>query len=96
MGVCIKGMEMPENCEKCIHLSWSNFYQIFTCNVIREEEPVIFNRKQTNSYAVVRSGRADNCPMISTCGVCNPHCSERIKADSLTNLETDWWSDGKD
>lgn len=45
---------------------------------------------------VIRSKIADNCPMISTCEVCNPHCSERIKVNSLTNLEKDWWSDGKD
>ena len=94
MGVYIKGMEMPDNCEKCIHLSWSNFYQIFTCNVIQKEEPVIFNQKQTNSTAIVRSGRADNCPMISTCGVCNPNCSEYIKTNTLAKLENDWWNYG--
>lgn len=72
MSVLIKSMEMPKNCEKCIYLSWSNFYQIYTCNAIRKEEPVIFNQKKTNSTAVVRSGRADNCPLqpLARCENC--------------------------
>ena len=55
------GMEMPENCDKCIYSGWSNFYQIYVCNAVRKEEPILFDRKQVKSTAVARSGRADNC-----------------------------------
>ena len=64
LGVYIKGMEMPRNCEKCIYLSWANFYQIYVCNAIRHDEPVLFDKKQVKSTATVRSGRADNCPLV--------------------------------
>lgn len=59
--ILIRGMEMPENCDKCIYSGWSNFYQIYVCNAVRKEEPILFDRKQVKSTAVARSGRADNC-----------------------------------
>lgn len=36
------------------------------------------------------------CPMITQCGWCNPYCSERVKLETLRNLEKDWWGYGKD
>lgn len=35
------------------------------------------------------------CPQIVECGWCNPYCSERIKINSLRELEKDWWNYGK-
>lgn len=67
-GLYIPGMEMPKNCEKCIHSVWSNFYQIYMCNAVRKDEPVLFDRKQVKSTDVLRSGRADNCPLIPVPG----------------------------
>lgn len=64
MDVYIKGMDMPKNCEKCLYSSWSNFYQIYVCNAIRKNEPVLFDKKQVKSTNTVRSGRADNCPLV--------------------------------
>lgn len=64
MGVYIKGMEMPTSCDKCIYSAWSNFYQIYVCDAVRDNEPVLFDGKQTKSTAVVRSARADNCPLF--------------------------------
>lgn len=61
--ILIRGMEMPENCDKCIYSGWSNFYQIYVCNAVRKEEPILFDRKQVKSTAVARSGRADNCSL---------------------------------
>lgn len=63
MGVYIKGMEMPTNCDKCIYSAWSNFYQIYVCDAVGDNEPVLFDGKQTKSSAVARSARADNCPL---------------------------------
>ena len=64
MSILIKGMEMPENCDKCIYSAWSNFYQIYVCNAVRKNEPVLFDKKQVKSTDTVRSNRADNCPLI--------------------------------
>lgn len=80
MGVYIKGMEMPRNCEKCLYSSWSNFYQIYVCNAIRHDEPVLFDKKQVKSTATVRSGRADNCPLVPV----QPH-GRMIDADALAS-----------
>lgn len=55
---------MPNNCDMCFFSAWSNFYQIYVCNAVREKEPVLFDGEQTKSTAVVRSARADNCPLI--------------------------------
>ena len=74
----IKGMDMPKNCEKCLYSSWSNFYQIYVCNAIRRDEPVLFDKKQVKSTNTVRSGRADNCPLIPV----PPH-GRLIDADEL-------------
>lgn len=63
-GIYIAGMEMPKSCDKCIYSAWSNFYQIYVCNAVRKNEPVIFDGKQTKSTAVSRSARADNCPLV--------------------------------
>lgn len=63
--ILIKGMEMPENCDKCIYSGWSNFYQIYVCNVVRKGNPLLFNGKQVKSTAIKRSGRAENCPLIA-------------------------------
>ena len=35
------------------------------------------------------------CPMLVKCGLCNPYCTEVIKAKTLVGLERDWWSYGK-
>lgn len=78
LGVYIKGMKMPRNCEKCLYLSWSNFYQIYVCNAVRKNEPVLFDGKQTKSTAVARSARADNCPLIPV-----PDHGRLIDADAL-------------
>lgn len=64
MSVIVKDMKMPLNCEKCIYSGWSNFYQIYVCNAAKRDEPVLFDGKQTKSTAVVRSARADNCPLV--------------------------------
>ena len=64
MSILIKGMEMPDSCEKCLYSSWSNYYQIYVCNAIWKDEPVLFNGKQIKSTAIARSGRADNCPLV--------------------------------
>lgn len=77
MGIYIN-MEMPINCEKCIYSAWSNFYQIYVCNAVRKNEPVLFDGKQTESTAVVRSARADNCPLVPV----PPH-GRLIDADEL-------------
>lgn len=63
MGVYIN-MEMPTSCDKCLYSAWSNFYQIYVCNAIRKDEPVLFDGKQVKSTAVSRSGIADNCPLV--------------------------------
>lgn len=63
--IVIRGMEMPENCDKCIYSGWSNFYQIYVCNVVRKGNPLLFNGKQVKSTAIKRSGRAENCPLIA-------------------------------
>ena len=80
MGVYIKGIEMPKNCDKCIYSAWSNFYQIYVCNAVRKNEPALFDGKQTKSTAVARSARADNCPLIPV----PPH-GRLIDADALEN-----------
>lgn len=64
MGIYLPNMEMPKSCEKCIYSRWSNFYQIYVCNAVRKDEPVLFDRKQVKSTAIVRGGRADNCPLV--------------------------------
>lgn len=64
MSVLVKGMEMPKSCDKCIYAGWSNFFQIYVCEAIKKEEPVLFNGKQVKSTDIARSGRADNCPLI--------------------------------
>ena len=81
MSVLIKGMEMPISCDKCIYSAWSNFYQIYVCNAVRKNEPVLFDGKQTKSTACVRSARADNCPLIPV----PPH-GRLIDADALRLL----------
>ena len=63
--ILIRGMEMPENCDKCIYSGWSNFYQIYVCDVVRKGNPLLFNGKQVKSTAIKRSGRAENCPLIA-------------------------------
>lgn len=63
MAILIEDMEMPTSCDKCIYSAWSNFYQIYVCNAVRKNEPVLFDGKQTKSTAVARSARADNCPL---------------------------------
>ena len=78
MGVYINRMEMPTNCDKCIYSSWSNFFHIYVCDAIRKTEPVLFDGKQTKSIAVVRSARADNCPLVPV----PPH-GRLIDADAL-------------
>lgn len=84
MSVLIKDVRMPKSCEKCIFSSWSNFFQIYVCNAIHKTEPVLlFDGKQTKSTAVVRSARADNCPLVPV----PPH-GRLIDADALlTNYE---------
>lgn len=62
--ILIRGMDMPENCDKCIYSSWSNFYQIYVCNAVKTGTPLLFDGKQIKSVAAKRSGRADNCPII--------------------------------
>ena len=64
MGVYINGMEMPTSCDKCVYSAWSNFYQIYVCDAVRKNDPVLFDGKQTKSTAVARSARADNCPLV--------------------------------
>lgn len=78
MSVYIPGMKMPSNCEKCLYSSWSNFYQIYVCNAIRHYEPVLFDKKHVKSTATVRSGRADNCPLIPV-----PEHGDLIDRDKL-------------
>ncbi len=70
MSILIKGVEMPKSCDKCIYAGWSNFFQIYVCEAIKKEEPVLFNGKQVKSTDIARSGRADNCPLIE---VPEPH-----------------------
>lgn len=79
MSVLIKGMEMPKNCDECLYSSWENFYQIYVCNATRKYEPVLFDKKQVKSTNTVRSGRADNCPLVE---VSTPH-GRLIDADAL-------------
>lgn len=62
--ILIRGMEMPKNCDECVHSGWSNFYQIYVCNVARKGNPLLFNGKQIKSTAIKRSGRAENCPLV--------------------------------
>lgn len=76
--ILIKGMDMPKNCEKCIYSAWSNFYQIYVCNAVRKNEPVLFDGKQTKSTAVARSARADNCPLVEV-----PAHGRLIDADAV-------------
>ena len=78
MSVLIRGMEMPTSCDKCIYSAWSNFYQIYACNAVRENEPVLFDGKQTKSTACVRSARADNCPLVHV-----PEHGDLIDRDAL-------------
>lgn len=80
MSVLIPGMEMPKDCDKCLYSAWSNFYQIYVCNAIRKDEPVLFEGKQIKSTAIARSGRADNCPLIPV----PPH-GDLIDRDALLN-----------
>lgn len=77
MSVYIKGMEMPTSCDKCIYSAWSNFYQIYVCNAVRKNEPVLFDGKQTKSTAV-SSARADNCPLVPV-----PEHGDLIDRDKL-------------
>ncbi len=78
MSVLVKGMEMPKNCDECPYSSWSNFYQIYICNATRKHELVLFDRKQVKSTNTMRSGRADNCPLVPI----PPH-GRLIDADAL-------------
>ena len=78
MNVYIKGMEMPTSCRKCIYSGWSNFYQIYVCNAVRKDEPVLFDHKQIKNTAIVRGGRADNCPLVPV-----PKHGRLIDADAL-------------
>ena len=78
MSVYIKGMEMPTSCDKCVYSAWSNFYQIYVCDAVRKNDPVLFDGKQTKSTAVARSARADNCPLVPV----PPH-GRLIDADAL-------------
>lgn len=76
--ILIRGMDMPENCDKCIYSSWSNFYQIYVCNAVKTETPILFDGEQIKSVAVKRSGRADNCPIMQI----KPH-GRLVDADAL-------------
>lgn len=87
MSILIKGMEMPKSCEKCIYSGWSNFYQIYVCNAVRKDEPVLFDRKQVKSTAIVRGGRADNCPLIPV-----PEHGRLKDYDQIMNEYNEWFS----
>ena len=66
-GVYIPGMKMPSCCDRCIYSGWSNFYQVYICTArwqADEDEALLFDHKHTNSVATMRSGRADNCPLL--------------------------------
>lgn len=66
-GIYIPGMEMPTCCDRCIYSGWSNFYQIYICTARwrqSENEALLFDKKRTNSVVTMRSGRADNCPLV--------------------------------
>lgn len=79
--VYIKGMEMPSCCDRCIYSGWSNFYQIYICTArwrSSENEALLFDKKHTNSVATMRSGRADNCPLVPV-----PDHGRLIDADAL-------------
>lgn len=80
MSILIRGMEMPTSCDKCVYSAWSNFYQIYVCDAVRKNDPVLFDGKQTKSTAVARSARADNCPLVPV-----PAHGRLIDADALDN-----------
>ena len=87
MSILIKGMSMPESCDKCIYAAWSNFYKIYVCNAVRKDEPVLFNRKQVKSTCIARSGRADNCPLAPV----PPH-GRLIDADAFEKDNQYFWN----
>ena len=82
-GLYLPGMEMPSCCDKCIYSGWSNFYQMYICTArwrAHKNEALLFDKKHTNSVATMRSGRADNCPLIPV-----PDHGRLIDADAILN-----------
>ena len=58
MGLYIKGMRMPENCDICRFGNWSNIHQTVACE-LRDNEPCFsdFSREY-------RTQRSTICPLI--------------------------------
>lgn len=58
MSVLIKGMAMPETCEKCMFCKWSNLHQTGACT-LHDWEPT--GADFSEDYL---SKRADWCPLV--------------------------------
>ena len=58
MGVYIKGMRMPENCDVCLFSDWSNLHQTACCK-LKEYEPCF-----TDFSVEYKTQRSTICPLV--------------------------------
>ena len=63
-GIYIPDIKAPKNCDNCIFQDWSNINQFYVCDAVQKRNPILFNGNTTRNVDAVRSGRADNCPLI--------------------------------
>ena len=71
MSVLIKGMKMPECCDKCFFAAWSNLHQTAWCDL--KSGPTF------SDYSVeYRTKRANFCPLVEV-----PQHGRLIDADAL-------------
>ena len=81
MGIYIKGMEMPKNCNECKFGRWSNLHQTVACKV-NDSEPCF--KDNSREY---RGKRAEFCPLVE---IPEPH-GALIDRDALeADICPDW------
>lgn len=79
MGIYIKGMEMPKNCNECKFGTWSNLHQTACCK--RHDFDPCF-KDYSREYM---EKRADFCPLVE---IPEPH-GRLIDGDALGITEHD-------
>ena len=80
-GIYIPNIKEPKDCDHCIYKDWSNFNQFYVCDAVQRGNPILFDGKETKSVAVMRNGRADNCPLVPV-----PDHGRLIDADALDDV----------
>ena len=71
MGIYIKGLKAPESCSKCRLSGWSNYYQLYKCDVCDQAVA-----KYASEYQMAKP---EWCPIVE---ILEPH-GRLIDGDAL-------------